>query len=119
MLVISCRTFEVYAHQAASDFDRRAFNFLSNHFPELLAVRGNDGLERFVVAGQNRAGLVGCRSEREVILFLTLQAMFGENFDVAPEYAWGTSPLHDTGSSIWTRLVTVYDRLTGGSDGRG
>lgn len=112
MLAISDQVYQSFARKADADFDRRAFDFLSRQFPELHAVRGNDGLHRFVIAGSNRATLSGCRSEQEIMLFLSLQAMFGDDFDHEPRYADSTAPLYGNEGSMQSRLELTLDRMS-------
>ena len=119
MLVISDRALDVFSRQAESNFDRKAYSFLAEQFPDLLAVRGQDGLQLFVVAGQNRASLAGCRSEQEIMLFISLQAMFGEDFDIVPHLAGATAPLHEHATPLSARLDEVYSRLTGANSRAG
>lgn len=111
MLNVSQSVVDEFARQKTASFDERAFAFISEQFPDVLAARGPDGLRRSIVAGQNRATLSGCVSEREVMLFLVLQAILGDHFDADPSLAHLTEPLRQPDLSGEARLEGVLARI--------
>jgi hypothetical protein len=111
MLKISESVFDKFTLEWTSSFDERAFAFLSDQFPDLLATRGYDGMRRLIIAGHNRASISDCVSEREVMLFLVLQIILGDHFDADPSLSHITAPLRQFDLSGETRLTYVLERL--------
>ena len=95
MLAIGEHVFDEFSHQSHRDFEVRALQFLSEKFPDALAMSGEEGMLRAIRSGQQNAMLTGFETECTVICFLVLQFMFGSNVDVDPAQPEIRAALHD------------------------
>ena len=113
MFAISEKVMAGFSGSARNNFDQRAYAFVVEHFPDVLAVRGQDGIRRLIVAGQNRAELSGCRTEQEIMTFMLLQLLLGERFDIEPGLQHAIAPLYAPEIEASVKLDEVIGRLGG------
>ncbi|MCX8063179.1 MAG: hypothetical protein N3D16_11415, partial [Anaerolineales bacterium] len=101
-------------------FEERCLAFLSEQFPEQIAMFGENRMREQIHADIQRAFIQGIIDEPAVMKYLYLSNLLGSDFDVNPRYRWLAPILYNLKNDPHARLNqaldAVADRLDQGLD---
>jgi hypothetical protein len=111
-MIIRQAQMDSLAIAVVTSFEDRCVAFVCEQFPEYLALFGEEGVRRTVRAQMQRGNLIGLETERDIIKYVYLSQVLGDDFDVDPECRWVGTILAEPDRSMTERLDLVFDGVT-------
>ena len=103
-----------------ASFEDRCLAFLTQQFPEQVAMSGEARIRERIRADTQRAFAQDITNEPDVMKYLYLTNLLGGDFDADPRYRWLAPTLEDRrqapGARLDQAMDAVADRLDRGID---
>lgn len=80
-------------------------------FPEKMALLDEDIIHEKIMSGKTKAKIYSITSERDVVLFIALSIVLGDNFDKAQENQWIQAILVNSTLMQQEKMDLIYARL--------
>jgi hypothetical protein len=110
MLTIRKEQYEVLVEESLKDFHRRVFTHLKQSFPVQCQQRQDDGVRASIETGIVRARQRGASSEHDIVRFIELMYILGDDFDTSHQRGWVGRILYDPHLTISARLEALHQR---------
>jgi hypothetical protein len=95
-------------------FEDSCVVFIGEHFPDLSAVVGEDGVRKRIRTDLQRADLIGVNIEPAMMKYMYLSLLLGNNFDLDPRYSWMKELSADPNTRMSAALDAVIGRIEQG-----
>ena len=94
-----------------ANFEDRCLAFISEQFPQQMAMSGEERMRERMRADMQRAFAQEITDEPDVMKYLYLANLLGGDFDIDPRYRWLTPLLQDHQQPVATRLDQALDAV--------
>lgn len=84
---------------------------LNELFPEKMALMEDDVIHQQILADKKKANRYSITSERDVVLYIALSIVLGNNFDEAQENKWIKAILKNATLIQQEKMELIYARL--------
>ena len=122
-MTIRPHQFEAFEREARAEFERRVLDHLRTDFADLIEGLSDPELRRRVWSAAARAGRYGLESEYEVVLFLDVTFLTGdERFDENPAHGWAReilsqdAPAEQRADELYDTAAAAFETVQGESD---
>ncbi len=92
-------------------FVEKTKQHLNELFPEKVALMEEDIIHQKILSCKTKAKTYRITSERDVVLFIVLTFMFGDNFDETEENKWIKTILMNITLTQQEKMELIYARL--------
>lgn len=106
-MIIRKEQTEVFSGAASTSFEDRVFTHVTRCFPAKCADWGDSGVRETIRYGRERASHYGAGGEREIVKYIDLVFVFGNDFD--RDQSWATSVLNGRWKDATVRLERLFE----------
>lgn len=95
--------------ESIKSFTNSSYKYLSKIFPEYFKIIDKETMIEIIMMGVKKANYYGFDTENQVFRFISLQFLFGFDFDT--NYRWATKLLNKLEIESNTKLDSLYNKF--------
>jgi hypothetical protein len=102
----------VLENELRAQFDDAAVAHLRAHFPAEFEAHGEESIRALIPKAIKRASIYSISAERDLLSWLGLMLVLGEDFDAYPENAWMKEILNNRVIDPDSRVDALFEELS-------